>query len=473
MNLSLSIGVKLTLWYTVCMAGALCTLSILAFFGMRHSINSTVDEQLQDRMGAVRQAVDRSLKGGNIEILRHELDEDSELRPQSDLLQVWDDHDDLIYQSISLKGKSLPPPRKPSRASTMWIGGVPIRVLENAIALDKGVYHIQVATRMEEFDEALRRFLRRLLIFAPLALVLASALGYWISRKALAPVDHIILAAQQISARNLSARLSVPSSGDELQRLAETLNHMLKRIERALERITRFSADASHELRTPIAVMRTRVELALRRPRTVVESQQTLEQLHVELIRASALLDNLMLLARADSGAEHLHIAPANLEDTLEDALAQVMPLADEKRVLLRSALSDNPIWIPADRQLLQRLFLILIENAVKYTPTAGQVSVAVVTTYGTAIVSVQDTGIGIADDDLPHIFDRFYRADKARSRQLGGAGLGLSIGRWIAEAHGGSIQVESRYGSGSTFKVVLPTTNSCNVPVQNPTSPS
>ncbi len=460
MNLSLSIGEKLTIWYTVCMAGALCALSILAFFGMRHSINSTVDEQLQDRMGVVRQAVDHSLKGGSIEILRHELNEDSELRPQSDLLQVWDDHDDLIYQSISLNGKSLPPPGKRSRASTIWIGGVPIRVLQSAIALDKGVYHIQVAMRMEEFDEALRRFLRRLLIFAPLALVLASALGYWISRKALAPVDHIILAAQQISARNLSARLSVPSSGDELQRLAETLNHMLSRIERALDRVTRFSADASHELRTPIAVMRTRVELALRRPRTVVESQQTLEQLHVELIRASTLLDNLMLLARADSGAEQLHIAPANLEDTLGDALAQVTPLADEKRVLLHSTLPDNPIWIPVDRQLLQRLFLILIDNAVKYTPTAGQVSVAVVTTSGTAIVSVQDTGIGIADDDLPHIFERFYRADKARSHELGGAGLGLSIGRWIAEAHGGSIQVESRYGSGSTFKVVLPITN-------------
>jgi heavy metal sensor kinase len=459
MSFSLSIGVKLTLWYTACMAVALCALTILAFFGMRHSIYSTVDEQLQDRTGAVQRAVDHSLQAGNIEILKHELDEDSELRPRSDLLQVWDDHDSLIYQSISLKGNSLPLSRKPSRASTMWIGGVPIRVLQSAISLNKGVYHIQVAARMEEFDEALGRFLRRLLIFAPLALVLASVLGYWISRKALAPVDHITLAAQQISARNLSARLSVPSSGDELQRLAETLNHMLTRIERALERINRFSADASHELRTPITVMRTRVELALRRPRTVVESQQTLEQLHIELIRASDLLDNLMLLARADSGAEQLRIAPVNLDGTLKDVLAQVTPLADERGVSLNSALPDDPIWIAADRQLLQRLFLILIDNAVKYTPITGEVSMTVATTDGTAIVSVQDTGIGIADDDLPHIFDRFYRADKARSRQLGGAGLGLSIGRWIAEAHGGSIQVESQYGSGSTFKVVLPIT--------------
>jgi heavy metal sensor kinase len=309
---------------------------------------------------------------------------------------------------------------------------------------------------MEEFYEALDRFLGRLLIFAPLALLLASALGYWISRKALAPVDDITLAAQQISAHNLSARLSVPRSGDELQRLTETLNQMLRRIEEALERITRFSGDASHELRTPMTVMRTRVELALRHPRTPAENHSTLEQLHTELIQASQLLDNLMLLARADSGAEQLRGTPANIEDALKEVLAQVSPLAGEKGVSLHSVLPGHPVWIVADRPMLQRLFLILIDNAVKYTPASGRVSVALAVANGLTTVSVKDTGIGIADADLPHIFDRFYRVDKARSRQPG-AGLGLSIGRWIAEAHGGSIRVESRPGEGSTFEVVLP----------------
>jgi heavy metal sensor kinase len=458
MSRSISIGMKLTVWYGTCMAGALCALCVFAFFGMRHSIHTTVDEQLKDRMNAVEQAVDRSLRVGNIEILRHELDEDSELRPESDMLQVWNDQGTLIYQSTSLKVNGLPPPGIASRAGTMWIGGVPIRVLQSSLAVNERLYNIQVAARMDEFYKALRRFLRRLLIFAPLALLVASALGYWISRRALAPVDQITLAAQRISAHNLSARLTVLRSGDELQRLTETLNQMLKRIEEALDRTARFSADASHELRTPITVMRTRVELALRRPRTAVENHETLEHLHVELVRASELLDNLMLLARADSGAEQLRIAPANIEDALKDVLAQVSPLAGERGISLRPELPDHPIWIPGDRQLLQRLFLILIDNAVKYTPISGQVSIALTTTDGLATVSVRDTGIGIADDDLPHIFDRFYRADKARSGPLGGAGLGLSIGRWIAEAHGGSIHVESRSGEGSTFKVILPT---------------
>jgi len=463
MKRSLSIGVKLTAWYGVCMAGALCALCILAFFGMRHSIHSTVDEQLQDRLNAVRQAVNHSLQTGSIDVLRSELDEDSELRPQSDLLQIWDDQGSLIYQSAPLKASGLPPAIATSRTTIMWIGGEPIRVLQGSTTVNRRLYRIQVAARMGEFYEALGRFRERLLIIAPLALLLASALGYLMSRRALAPVDQITQTAQKIHAHNLSARLTVPGSGDELQRLAETLNQMLQRIEAALDRVSRFSADASHELRTPITIMRTRAELALRRPRTLAENRQTLEQLHTELVQTSELLDNLMLLARADSEAEQLRFEPANIEHVLKDALAQVSPIADQKRVSLHAVLPQHPICIAGDRQLLQRLFLILIDNAVKYTPPLGHVSIALAAEDGMIIVSVRDTGIGISDEDLPHIFDRFYRADKARSRELGGAGLGLSIGRWIAEAHGGSVHAESQPGTGSIFKVVLPNHNGSN----------
>jgi|SRR5689334_3951168 len=457
MRRSLSIGVRLTAWYAVCMTGALCALSFLAFLGMRNSIHSTVDEQLQDRMNSVRTAIDNAMQRGDTEVLRHELDEDSELRPQSDLLQVWDDQGNVIYQSAPLQNNGLPRPGIVSQSETIRISGTPIRILQSSLEVNKRLYHVQVATRIEVFYEALGRFLQHLLVFAPLALLIASAVGYWISRRALAPVDHITLAAQQISAHNLSARLAVPGSGDELQRLTETLNQMLERIEETLERITRFSADASHELRTPITVMRTRVELALRRPRTAAENSQTFEQLHTELIRTSELLDNLMLLARADSDAEQLRLVPADIEQVLTDVLAQVSPIAEEKLVALHAELPQYPVWVAGDRQLLQRLFLILVDNAVKYTPASGKVSIAVGAEDGVITVSVTDTGIGISGEDLPHIFNRFYRADKARSREMGGAGLGLSIGQWIATAHGGSVHVDSAYGKGSTFKVTLP----------------
>jgi heavy metal sensor kinase len=441
------------------MAAALCALSLLAFVGMRHSIHSTVDEQLQDRMNAVREAVSLSLQTDNIDTLRSELDEDSELRPQSDLLQVWNDQGNVIYQSAPLKSNGLPHPVGSPHTDTVWISGEPVRVLQDSIMVNRRLYHIQVAARMEEFQEALGRFRKRLLIFAPLALLLASALGYWMSRRALAPVDQITQTAQKINAHNLSARLTVPGSGDELQRLAETLNQMLQRIEEALDRVSRFSADASHELRTPITIMRTRAELALRRPRTLAENQHTLEQLHTELIHTSELLDNLMLLARADSDVEQLRFVPEDIEHVLKNVLAQVSPIADEKQVSLHATLPQHPIWVSGDRQLLQRLFLILIDNAVKYTPPLGQVAIALTVEDGMTIVSVRDTGVGISSEDLPRIFDRFYRADKARTRELGGAGLGLSIGRWIAEAHGGLVRVESQPGTGSTFRVVLPNT--------------
>src|SRR5882724_5321249 len=187
MRRSLSIGVKLTAWYGVCMAGALCTLCILAFYSMRQSIHSTVDEQLQDRMNAVRQAVNLSLQTGNADALRSELDEDSELRPQIDLLQVWDDQGNVIYQSTPLHANGLPPPVAESHSITMWISGEPVRVLQSSMMVNDRVYRVQVAARMEEFYKALGRFRTRLLIFAPLALLLAASLGYWISRRALAP----------------------------------------------------------------------------------------------------------------------------------------------------------------------------------------------------------------------------------------------------------------------------------------------
>lgn len=456
MKHSLSIGAKLTVWYGLCMAGALGVLCILAFFGMRNSIHATVDEELHDRMKAVYQTAVLTLQKGNIETLRRELDEDSELRPQIDLLQVWDDRGNIVYQSVPPKGVRLPPSIT-SHTGTFWIEGKPIRVLQDSLMVNQQRYHVQVAEQMEEFYEALHRFQKRLLILAPLALLMASALGYWMSRRALAPVDQMTQAAHEISAHNLSSRLSIPNTGDELQRLAETLNQMLARIEASLERISRFSADASHELRTPITVMRTRTELALRRSRTSAENQHTLEQLHRELMHTSDLLDNLMFLARTDSDAEHLRMVPTNIKDVLQDVLAQALPMADAKHVTLDAELPQQPIWIAGDHQLLQRLFLILVDNAVKYTPSSGQVSIRFGAENGMIVISVIDSGIGISNEDLPHIFDRFYRADKARSREMGGAGLGLSIGRWIAEAHGGSVVAESQPATGSTFKVALP----------------
>jgi len=249
----------------------------------------------------------------------------------------------------------------------------------------------------------------------------------------------------------------VPRTGDELQRLSETLNGMLERLEQAFRRITQFTADASHELRTPVALMRTRAEIILRKARTEEEYREALRQILEDLQRTSTLIENLMLLARADSGAEALQRARINMVECLEEACLEGQALAESKQIDLQAELPQAPVWIDGDSNSLLRLFLILLDNAVKYTPVQGRITVSLHSSNGSAVAEVQDSGIGIAADDLPHIFERFFRADPARSRQTGGAGLGLSIGKWIAEAHGGTIVAESKPGEGSVFQVKIP----------------
>lgn len=458
---SLSIGIKLTAWYMLFMSISFAAGGGLALLSMRHSIHSTVDEQLRERMRVVRETIDRTLRVGNVQKLRKDLDEDSELRPESDLLQISDQAAKWVFQSAAMKAYHLPPQlttNTNARAITEIVGDIPIRSITETTWVNGRAYHIQVAARMDEFYEALDRFSHRLLIFVPVILIVASAAGYWTSRRALSPVDQITQAAQQIHSQNLSSRIAVPKTHDELQRLSETLNAMLARVEAAMQKISQFTADASHELRTPITIMRTRAELVLRRVRTETEYRDVIEQLHAELVQTSDLVDNLMLLARADAGSEPAQFTAIDLGSILRRVLVQASPLAEGKGLTLRATLpeTDN-IWIEGDSQLLQRLFLLLIDNAVKYTPPGGRVLVELTGTDGIAQVSVSDTGIGIAATDLPYIFDRFYRADKTRSRESGGAGIGLSIGRWIAEAHLGSVDVKSRVGEGTTFFVILP----------------
>jgi heavy metal sensor kinase len=287
--------------------------------------------------------------------------------------------------------------------------------------------------------------------------LLASLGGYWMSRRALAPVDEITQSARSISAQNLAMRLVVPQTGDELERLATTLNEMLSRLDAAFQRITQFTADASHELRTPVSVMRTSAELALRKPRTEAEYRDAMSQILAETEKVSRLIEQLLLLARADSSSTTIPIARTNLNDILEKVWRQASTLPESKNLKSEQFIPQAPVWVRGDPASLERLFLILVDNAVKYTSDGGRIELRLSIDDGFAVTEIRDTGIGIAPEDIPHIFDRFYRADRARSRETGGTGLGLAIGRWIADAHGGEIRVQSKPSKGSSFQVRLP----------------
>jgi heavy metal sensor kinase len=319
-------------------------------------------------------------------------------------------------------------------------------------------YAIQVAAPLNEFYEALERFRLILWLSVPLLLIGAAVGGYWISRRALKPVDRITAAAESISIRNLSDRLEVPNTADELQRLSETLNRMLARLNSSVQRMLQFTADASHELRAPVSLIRTTAELAVNGGRTNPDYHEDMVQILAEAERTSRLIDSLLLLARADAGEDGLQRELTDLATSVREAVDRGRSLAAARGIELRSQISAAPAIVLGDGEALRRLVFILIDNAIKYNTGGGLVQVTLRSDNGQAACTVSDSGIGIAKEDQQHIFDRFWRADKVRSRGAGGAGLGLSIARWIVERHQGTIEVTSEIGSGATFTVRLPT---------------
>jgi heavy metal sensor kinase len=303
----------------------------------------------------------------------------------------------------------------------------------------------------------LQSFWKGLLASAPILLLISSAGGYLVSRKALRPVDRITATVRSISIRSLSERLPVSSTGDELQRLAETCNAMLQRLESAVSQIKQFTADASHELRGPLSFTRTVAEVALRNPHADPESRRAFEEIIDESAKASELLEGMLTLARADANSFDAALEQVNLIAVVQEACAMARPLADERCLALSFMVEDSSsINILGDFSSLRRLVWIMLDNALKYTPAPGRVDVNLSVASEQATLLVSDSGMGIAQSDLPHIFDRFYRTDPSRS-QVAGSGLGLAIAKWIAEMHHADLSVSSEEHKGTTFRVDFP----------------
>jgi len=456
--MTLPIRLRLTAWYFAVLAVVLSAFGVSAYLEMRHSIHKTVDEELEARAEGVHQLIQRTIARGAEDDLQEGLREHTELRQGGALLQVSDEQGNWLYRSPIMDDYGVPRPATLRKRPVDYLGkDIPLRIWSEKVSVGGQSYLIQSAFEMDDFYEALHDFALLLFISIPSLLLCAAAGGYVISTLALAPVDQITRTARTISAQNLSSRLVVPKTRDELQRLSETLNGMLERLETAFKKITQFTADASHELRTPVAVMRTRAELSLRKARSADEYREVIAEVLAELEKTSGLIEQLMFLARADSGAETLHFSATNVAEVLREACHQGSALAEAKQIAFQEQISGDSMWIQGDASSLRRLFLILIDNAVKYTPASGQVEVSLQRNDGYAVAQVRDTGIGIAEGDLPNVFERFYRADKARTRESGGVGLGLSIGRWITEVHAGTIEVQSSPGRGSIFQIRLP----------------
>ena len=289
----------------------------------------------------------------------------------------------------------------------------------------------------------------------PLAVLLAGIGGFILATKSLAPLRWMADQARTITDKNLHSRLDIGAANDELQLLSKSFNELLSRLDRSFETMRRFVADASHELRTPIAIIRGEADVALNQERRPAEYRDSLAIIQDEARRLSRLIDDLLNLARADSGHVTLRIEEFYFSDLLADCCRSLHIVADAKRITLECRCPED-VSFSGDQELLRRLILNLLDNAIRYTPEGGKISVELERNGGELRLQVADTGVGIDPEAAGHVFERFYRGDQARSRQNGGFGLGLSIVRWIAESHNGTVEVVSKPGKGSTFTVLL-----------------
>jgi heavy metal sensor kinase len=453
-----SIRFRLTAWYAAILAVTFAAVGVGVWLAIRDAAYDTADQDLRSRLRVMREFLDRrqARPGASID----ELLEDAPLISAGTRFRIADETGRWLYQAPGTEGWSAPPDAGglPARGSVQTVvqKGKPLRILSAGVA--PGV--IQIGVPVDEFVEMLDAFTWTAIVGSPLLLILASIGGYWMSRRALAPVEQIARTAGDIEARNLAKRLPLSGTGDELDHLSATLNAMFARLEDGFRRITQFTADASHELRTPIAIIRTTAEVTRRKPRSAPEYENALDRILAESERTTDLIENLLLLARADVHIEDLVREPVGMAALVSGACAGAAALAETAGIELRAGeLQDCTVL--GDPRALRRLLMTLTDNAVKYSKPGGSVelSLALRETAGTPEVclEVRDHGIGIGPEDLPHVFERFYRASKDRSRQVEGVGLGLSIAQTIAHQHGGEIRVESTPGEGTTARLLLP----------------
>ena len=478
-----SLRFKLTLWYVLILGILLISFSSLLYFTLSKSLYRDADVKLRSlaELIASESASPLSKFGfGNID---QALAASMNLKPIGKFIQVLDESGKIGKKSDNLRDVQLPISLNALRNASQGLitfetdhsfSNASLRIITFPVLENNHIARIvQVASSLEGVEDALNTLFIILIIAVPFSLMVASLGGQFLANKALKPVDNITQTARIITSQNLSQRIKLPKVRDEISRLIETLNEMISRLDQSFQQIKQFSTDASHELKTPLTILKGEVEVMLRRERTSDEYKQTLRSNLEEINRMSQIVDDLLFLSRADIGEIRLNKEVINIAEIINEVVVHMEILAQAKNIRIETSNHHGDIHILGDALRIRELFLNLIENGIKYTETGGSIRISFIkdnlinekishnrieskeTKFVKIIVS--DTGIGIAKEDHERVFDRFFRLDKARSRDQGGSGLGLSICKWIAEAHHGEITIESEIQKGSSFIIRLP----------------
>lgn len=433
---NLPIRARLTWFYSGLLFLALMVFATSAISMLRERLTTRLEASLDKRAKGLEDFLRRETTPEKASHIPEEAVEYAFTQPEGHLMEVVDGSGRTVLQSDKVTPPGL--------------------VRQRTFELYGQTYRVRAAGSLDSVEETTRELRLLLLWSAPLLLSLLAGAGYWISGRALTPVDQMTRAAKSISVHNLEKRLDVPPGRDELSRLADAWNEMLSRLEESINRMRRFTGDAAHELRTPLTALRTTAELALRRPRSTTEYREALQQVVRISEGMTVLADDLLTLARGDEPAPLPSIGVTDLRDVIHRVVGEVQPMLKEKGQRIEVNVPEVPALITGDARGLARLTAALLDNAVKYTPVGGSIRLQLRQCVAEYELEVLDSGEGIPDEEIPYIFNRFYRVDQSRDRQTGGHGLGLAIAQQIVDAHHGSIEAITAPGGGACFRVRL-----------------
>lgn len=451
-----SIRARLTGWYALVLLAMLIVYATATYIAVRHEFLEQLDEQLHDEFETAEGRLTRTSDGRIA--WRDEEHHDPDHEPER-VFEVWSATGEQLHRSgasVSLPPAALAAANSSYNYETLSAQGERWRTLTAPVTVGGHSVLLRVSRSEERVLEQLWEVLVVLVLGLPLIVVLAGVGGYVLARRALRPIDQLATEAHRITAEQLHQRLSVPNQQDEIGRLAAVINGTLARLEASFDQLKRFTADASHELRTPLAVVRGIGEATVAERRTQPEYEEAIGSILEEVDRMSNLVDTLLRLSRGDAGTIRLTHEPTDLGELAREAASSLGVLAEERNQTIDVSITDGLV-VPVDRLVLREALTNVLDNAIKYSPNKSTIGIRVDRVGDRAMVAVTDQGPGVSPEHRELIFDRFFRVDQSRTRNGGGAGLGLAIAKWAVEIHGGHLTVQDGPRGGSEFRIVLP----------------
>lgn len=456
-----SLKVRLALWYAAATTLVLTVFACFVFEVVEHRLAAEIDRQLRIDFDLIEAQLDTDA-AGKIRWLVQGAHGDEGFARLSAWFEVWSEDKQLLFRHWPVREadirRSLPAPVESAlRFYTSELEEeMHVRVMERPARMHERGVILRLFRDESEMRRTLQQIVEVSVLGVPLAVSLASLVGYLVARRSLRPVAAMAGQARTITSESLSARLPNPNPHDELGQLATVFNATLERLENSFAELKRFTADASHELRTPLTALRTVGEVGLSQMDNPVALRETIGSMLEEAQRLNDLIEALLTLARMESGKQTVHSEPIQVAELLADVRDSVNVLAVDKQQTIELHCAEGCV-VKADRLLLRQALLNIVHNAILYSPSQSRITLAASRRHGDTAIEVADHGPGIAPEHHQKIFDRFYRVDKARSRAEGGSGLGLAIAKWSVQRQGGKIELESEAGKGSVFRIVLP----------------